>query len=52
MRLGNPGVSGIGPSGLLADIIASKQHADRAKDREALPELVAMQRREPGWFKA
>lgn len=36
----------------LADIIASKQHADRAKDREALPELQEIQRRQPGSPKA
>jgi hypothetical protein len=32
----------------LEDIIASKQHADRAKDRESLPELEELQRRQPG----
>lgn len=32
----------------LDDIIDSKQHADRAKDRDALPELEQLQRRQPG----
>jgi hypothetical protein len=32
----------------LDDIVASKQHADRPKDREALPELEELQRRKPG----
>jgi Nucleotidyl transferase AbiEii toxin, Type IV TA system len=32
----------------LEDIIASKKHADRAKDRESLPELEELQRRRPG----
>ena len=30
----------------LDDIIASKEHADREKDREALPELYALRDRE------
>lgn len=29
----------------LDDIVASKEHADRDKDREALPELHELQRR-------
>lgn len=29
----------------LDDIVASKEHADREKDREALPELRELQRR-------
>ncbi len=32
----------------LDDIIQSKQHADRAKDREALPELLELRRRLQG----
>jgi hypothetical protein len=32
----------------LADIIDSKQHADRSKDRDVLPELEELQRRQPG----
>jgi predicted nucleotidyltransferase len=32
----------------LADIIESKQHADRTKDRDALPELEELQHRQPG----
>lgn len=33
------------PVASLDDIINSKQHADRAKDREALPELLELRRR-------
>ena len=32
----------------LAEIIASKRHADRAKDRDALPELEQLERGRPG----
>lgn len=32
----------------LDDIIASKQHADRPKDRDALPELEELRRGQPG----
>jgi hypothetical protein len=32
----------------LADIIDSKQHAGRTKDRDALPELEELRRRQPG----
>jgi hypothetical protein len=32
----------------LDDIVASKRYADRPKDREALPELEDLQRRQPG----
>jgi len=32
----------------LDDIVASKQHANRPKDREALPELEELQRRQRG----
>lgn len=32
----------------LDDIIASKRHAARPKDRDALPELEELQRRQPG----
>jgi hypothetical protein len=32
----------------LADIIDSKQHADRTKDRDALPDLEELRRRQPG----
>lgn len=32
----------------LDDIIASKEHADREKDREALPELYALRDRRAG----
>ena len=36
------------PIASLDDIIQSKQHADRAKDREALPELLELRRRVQG----